>query len=145
MRMTAARTLSGDKITADVIIDQPTTVEYDFEVLEDGLYVSSSIHLFDKHETCILVTGTTARELKRGIYRHSCVFPANFLNDASYTVTIFLITDVTRHEVVIPHALSFFVHETKARGEYLGAVIGCIRPTLEWNERSLNGSVAPAR
>jgi lipopolysaccharide transport system ATP-binding protein len=145
LRLIAARTLSGQEVTADVLIDQPTTVEYDFEVLEDGVNVSSSIHLLDKHDTCILATGTSSRELPRGFYRHSCVFPANFLNDASYSVTIFLISDVTRHEVVVRRAVNFFVHETKARGEYLGVVIGCIRPNLEWNERALNGSAAPVR
>ncbi len=83
--------------------------------------------------------------LARGRYRHSCVFPANFLNDGNYFISIFLITDVTRHEVVVPNAISFFVHETKARGQYLGTMIGCIRPQLEWKESALNGSVVPVR
>jgi lipopolysaccharide transport system ATP-binding protein len=145
LRLVAARTLSGNKITADVVIDEATLIEYDFEVLQDGLNVSTSIHLFDKHDTCVLATGTSSRELAPGMYRHACVFPANFLNDGNYSISIFLITDVTRHEVVVQRALSFFFHETKARDEYLGTMIGCIRPRLEWKEQHLNGSAVGSR
>ena len=140
LRLVSARIISDNKITNDAQIDQPTTVQYDFEALKDGLDVSSSIHLFDKHNTCVLASGTATQVLGRGRYRHSCTFPASFLNDGLYSISIYLITDVTRHDVVVPNAISFFVHETKARTEYLGTVIGCVRPTLQWNERSLNGA-----
>ena len=138
LRLAKARVLSGDKITAEVEIDKPTVLEYDFEVLEDNLNVCTSIHLFDKQGTCVLASGTGSALLKRGMYQHSCVFPAHFLNDMRYTAKIILLTDVTRWEVSVSDALSFLVHESKRNGEYLGGMIGCIRPQLEWREKSLN-------
>ena len=139
IRLAAARTLCENKITANVHIDRATLVEYDFEVLKDGLNVATSIHLMDKNGMCVLASGGEAAVLMRGYYRHSCEFPANFLNDGYYSIVIYLITDVTKHEVVVRNAISFFVHETAARKEYLGTVIGCVRPRLAWSERALNG------
>ena len=140
IHLAKARILSGTRVTADVDIDKPTILQYDFEVLKDDLNVCSSIHLFDKHGTVILASGTPSKVLKRGVYQHSCVLPANFLNDTRYSVNIIMLTDVTRWEVSIRDALSFFVHETKAREEYLGGIIGCVRPQLEWQEKPLNHS-----
>jgi lipopolysaccharide transport system ATP-binding protein len=141
LRLAKARVLSGTKITAEVEIDKPTILQYDFEVLKDDLNVCTSIHLFDKHGTCVLASGTGSKVLKRGVYQHSCVFPAHFLNDTRYSATIILLTDVTRWEVSVRDAVSFFVHEIKGRDEYLGGIIGCIRPHLEWKEKSLNNSI----
>jgi lipopolysaccharide transport system ATP-binding protein len=141
LRLAKARVLSGTKITADVEIDKPTVLQYDFEVLEDDLDVMTSIHLFDKNGTCVLSSGTRSKVLKRGVYQHSCVLPAHFLNDTRYTVNIILLTDVIRWEVSVRDALSFFVHESRREHEYLGGFIGCVRPQLEWIEKSLNNSV----
>ena len=138
LRLVAARILCDDKVTSDVEIDKPVVVQYDFEVLQDGLNVCSSIHLLEKHGTCVLATGTPSKTLNRGWYQHACVFPANFLNDGQYSISIFLITNVTRQDVSIKEAISFFVHETKGREEYLGIIIGCVRPQLQWMEKSLN-------
>jgi len=143
LRLLAARIICDGRMTADVKIDRPTTVQYDFEVLKDGLNVATSIHLLDKHGACVLVSGASSQILQRGCYQHSCVFPANLLNDNSYSISIYLLIDVTRHEVAVPGAISFMVHETTERGEYLGQVIGCVRPRLEWKETFLNGTAAP--
>ncbi len=132
LRLISARVICKEKTTSDVEIDQPTTVQYDFEVLKDGLNVSTSIHLLDKHDTCVLASGAGSRILPKGRYQHSCIFPANFLNDGRYSISIYLITDVMHHDVALRNAITFFVHETTARGEYLGTVIGCVRPQLEW-------------
>jgi len=142
LRLGRARTLSGGQVTANVHIDKPLAVQYDFEVLRAGLNVSTSIHLHDKYGTCVLASGTGPRVLESGWYRHSCVFPANFLNDGRYTISILLISDITRFEVSVPEALSFVVHEAKGREGWLGEVIGCIRPHLQWEEIPLEPAAA---
>jgi lipopolysaccharide transport system ATP-binding protein len=141
LRLAKARILSGNEVTAEVEIDKPTILQYDFEVLEDDLNVCTSIHLFDKHGTCVLASGTASKVLKRGMYQHSCVLPAHFLNDTNYSAHIILLTDVTRAEIFLREAVSFCVHEVRGRGEYLGGIIGCVRPHLEWREKSLNGTL----
>jgi lipopolysaccharide transport system ATP-binding protein len=141
LRLLEARILCDDKVTPDVEIDKPVVVQYDFEVLEDGLNVCSSIHLMEKHGTCVLATGTPSKILNRGRYQHTCVLPGNFLNDGHYSISIYLLTDVTHQDVVIRDAISFFVHEIKGREEYLGVIIGCVRPRLEWTEKPLTNGV----
>ena len=137
LRLARARVLCEGRVTGDVDMDKSTLVQYDFEVLQPGLNVCTSIHLFDKHGTWVLCGGTLSKVLKPGLYQHTCHFPADFLNDGRYTVSIILITDITRLDVHIRDALSFFVHEAKGREEYLGPVGGCVRPHLEWDERAL--------
>jgi lipopolysaccharide transport system ATP-binding protein len=138
MRLDKARIICNGEITADVFIDKPVFIQYDFEVLVDRLNISTSIHLCDKNGTCVLATGTASRVVDRGMYQQTCTIPANFLNDVHYFIKIFLITDTTRIEVNIPDAISFVAHETNARQEYIGHVIGCVRPDLEWDHKKLN-------
>jgi hypothetical protein len=142
LRLVRARILCEGVATPDVVINQPVTVQYDFEVLLDDLNVCTSIHLNDKHGNCILATGTGSKVLKRGLYQHACVLPANFLNDVPYTVEIILLTDTTRFEVCIPDAISFMAHEIEGRKEYMGTIIGCVRPRLEWSEKMLQESIS---
>ena len=137
LRLAAARTRCDGAVTGDVQIDKPTTLEFDFEVLGAGLNVSTSIHLFDKQGTWVLCGGTPSKALLPGRYQHSYLFPADFLNDGAYTISIILITDVTRLDVHIRDAISFVVHEIKGRQEYLGTINGCIRPRLHCEERAL--------
>jgi hypothetical protein len=85
----------------------------------------------------VLCGGQNSKVLVPGVYQHSCIFPADFLNDGRYSLSIILITDTTRLDVYIRDAISFVVHETKGREEYLGAIGGCVRPRLEWQERVL--------
>ena len=85
--------------------------------------------------------GDWLEKLNRGKYQHACAFSANFLNDGHYSITLFLITDISRQEVVVRDAVTFFVHEIQGREEYLGVIIGCVRPQLEWREKALNNGV----
>jgi lipopolysaccharide transport system ATP-binding protein len=137
MRLCAARIICEGETSSNVVIDKPVLVQYDFETLEDGLNVCSSIHLLDKYGTCVCAVGTKTKMLGRGKYRHTCVIPGNFLNDGTYSVSIYLILDVNRIEVTVPEGISFVVHERTGREEYMGTIIGCIRPELEWREESI--------
>src|SRR5439155_3459111 len=105
IHLAKARIVSEGKTSADVFIDQATVVQFDFEVLQNNLNVCSSIHLMDKHGACVLASGTPSKVLGRGCYRHSCTFPANFLNDGRYTIAIILLTEATRFEIHIQDAI----------------------------------------
>jgi len=137
LRLVAARILCEGKVTGDVQIEKPAVLQYDFEVLQPGLNVCTSIHLFDKHGIWVLCGGNCSKVLAPGAHQHSCTFPADLLNNGRYSLSIILITDTTRLDVHIRDAISFVVHETKGREEYLGAIGGCVRPRLEWQERAL--------
>jgi len=137
VRLAKARIISKEMTVSDIEIDEPFVLELDFEALRGGLNFCSSIHVFDKNGICAFVSGTNAKPLNRGMYRHSYLFPAHLMNDGLYNITIFLLTDTNRIEIRIDNAISFTIHETKSRGDYLGVIIGCVRPRLEVIEKVL--------
>ncbi len=140
MRLRSARTICAGEVTSEVQIDKEVALQFDFAVTKGSLLISSSIHLFDKQGVWVLCSGTNSRILETGIHQHECIFPARFLNDGPYSITIFLLTNATNVEVCIRNAVSFCVHETGVdREEYGGHVGGCIRPSLRWEQASLAG------
>jgi lipopolysaccharide transport system ATP-binding protein len=137
IRLAKARIVSSRGVTADVEIDEPFTLEIDFEVARP-LNVCSSIHVMDKQGSWAFCSGTNSRPLRPNWYRESYEFPANLLNDGLYSITVFLLTDTTHVEIRIEHAIAFTVHETNGRGEYLGTIGGCVRPQLEVSHTCLS-------
>jgi lipopolysaccharide transport system ATP-binding protein len=139
VHLVRARILGERGVGADVEIDRPVTLEMDFEVFTE-LNVCSSIHVLDKYGVCAFVSGTPNRLLRPGLYRDSYHFPANLFNDGPYSVTLFLLTETTRVEIMVEQAISFTVNESRGRGEYLGVMIGCVRPQLEVSHTSLSAT-----
>jgi lipopolysaccharide transport system ATP-binding protein len=137
LKLEAARVVSRRAITSEVQIDEEVRLEFNFAVVPKSLNVCSSIHVRDKEGVCAFVSGTRTRECASGRYRHSYIIPPNLMNDGLYTIDIHLITETTHIEVRIRNVLSFTVHETAGRLDYLGKVIGCVRPILEIDELKL--------
>ena len=136
MRLLAVRVRSEERITSSVFLDQPIKVEIDYETLEPDLFASVSIHLHIMG-TCAFVGGPTSSIHPRGSHRAICTIPANLLNNGTYHVTVFLITNTTNLRVIQRDAITFDVNET-GRVEYLGEMIGAVRPNLEWSLIHLN-------
>jgi lipopolysaccharide transport system ATP-binding protein len=95
-------------------------------------------------ETCILATfnGISAtlemdsfygKTLAKGLYKSTCVIPANFLNDKTYSINAFLVPVEVVEMGIAERVLSFSISETgEMRKEYTGEWIGMIRPKLSW-------------
>lgn len=133
LRLHSAKVFCNGEVTADVRIDSPVVVEYEFEVIGRAQNTTSSIHLYDKQGVWVLCSGPNSQVLNPGMYSHAFTIPAHFLNDGTYTVSIVLLTEVSQIQVFKTEAISFFVHETGAgREEYGGIISGCVRPRLEW-------------
>jgi lipopolysaccharide transport system ATP-binding protein len=133
LRLLSARILVDGEPAGDVPIDRDVAVEYDFEVRGARANVTSSIHLFDKQGVWVLCSGPGSTELEPGRHRHRVTFPANFLNDGLYTISIILLVNVTQIQVHKREAISFCVHETGVgREEFGGSIQGCVRPQLAW-------------
>jgi lipopolysaccharide transport system ATP-binding protein len=130
MRFIQTRIVFAEETTPDVEIDKPFNLEVDFELLQNDLNVSTSIHVFDKYGLWAFCSGLPSKRLPRGRYRHTYCFPANLLNDGPYTITLILVKDTSRVELTIESAIAFTVHESKGREEYLGTMGGCVRPLL---------------
>jgi lipopolysaccharide transport system ATP-binding protein len=133
LRLVRARILVGGQVSGDVPIDQEAMVEYEFQLRGVSCNVTSSIHLFDKQGVWVLCSGPVSVDIAPGSYCHRVTFPANFLNDGIYTLSIILLTNVTQIHVYKREAISFCVFETgTGRGEYGGIIHGCVRPLLAW-------------
>ena len=72
-----------------------------------------------------------------GLYRCVCTVPGNLLNESRYSVSVFIATNMARHDVVLHHAISFRTHDHNPRREYRGTLVGVVRPLLDWKTEYL--------
>jgi lipopolysaccharide transport system ATP-binding protein len=113
-------------------LEEDLFLDIEYEMLQPHPLVCVSIHLYTEG-VCAFVGGNESSPHDPGIFRASCRIPQNLLNNNLYYVTVFLITNTTEQRVVERDVLSFSVEESAARGEYVGRVMGLVRPRLEWN------------
>jgi lipopolysaccharide transport system ATP-binding protein len=135
MRLAAVRIRSEGEITSSVFIDEAVNVEIDYETLEAELFASVAIHVHILG-TCAFVGGPASSTHGLGLHRAICTIPANLLNNGTYHVSCFLITNTTNIRVIKRDVITFDVHE-KEREEYMGEVMGTVRPNLEWSVGAL--------
>jgi lipopolysaccharide transport system ATP-binding protein len=152
LRLSAVRIVSGGLVRGEVEIDQPLTVEVEFEARVDGITrVAVEIFVYDRAGNIVLMTGSRPRAssapladfdapLQRGIHRRACSFPPHFFNDQTYYITACLVTlGPFQSHGVAREVISFRVFDT---GEMLDPGGrpewgGVIRPRLPWRAEYL--------
>ncbi len=149
VRLHAVRIESNGEIAGDVEIDKEIRVSIEFWNHAPNLRISASIHLLDKMGIEVLATAnmTSANLIKDdwfgrpfpvGLYRSTCVIPANFLNDGHYSIRVALCSDVTHIELLTSEIIGFVVHDNgEMRKEYSGYWLGVVRPKLAWQTERL--------
>jgi lipopolysaccharide transport system ATP-binding protein len=143
------RILVDEEVTDLVNISKEVTIEAEFIVFEDDFQVFPSFHLLDNIGNCIFASfnGPSAsssfdaffgKPLKKGRYLTRMVIPANFLNEATYKISAFLVPIDTNKLSIAQEVLEFRVLDTgEMRKEYSGDWIGQIRPKMYWETRSV--------
>lgn len=139
-RLRKVEAVNGLDPTRPCLIDEPTDLVIEYEVLRDHPKISASIHLHTQG-ICAFVGVTPGVSLPAGKYRTTCRVPAGLLNTNNYSVTVFLISNTTEFRIIEREAIAFNAEEHQGRGDYLGHMIGAVRPTLEWNTESQNASL----
>jgi lipopolysaccharide transport system ATP-binding protein len=151
VRLHAVRIRSNGEVSGDVDIDKELRVELLYWNLKPGSNLSASIHLMDNMGVAVLSSanmpsanlaedGWFGRPHPEGLFKTTCVLPANFLNEGTYSVNAIVLTDVRNIEVWEREAVSFTVHDTgEMRKEYTGHWIGVVRPKLEWHTELVEG------
>lgn len=139
-RLRKVEAVNGLAPTRPCLIDEPTDLVIEYELLRDHPKISISIHLHTQG-ICAFVGVTPGVPLSAGKYRTTCRVPAGLLNTNNYSVTVFLISNTTEFRIIEREAIAFNAEEHQSRGDYLGHVIGAVRPTLEWNTESQNASL----
>lgn len=149
LRILAVRLKSGGVVTSSPLLSLPLEIELDYEVMDHSVAVNVSFHLLDQLGHCILATANLASAIINpdplggglhsvGRYRAVCVLPAHFLNEASYKISGFVLSNITQLEACAPDCLSFRGHDDgEMRKEYTGGWTGMIRPRLHWETSSL--------
>ncbi|WP_295436567.1 hypothetical protein [uncultured Thiodictyon sp.] len=157
IRLHAVRFISDGQVTSDIEIEKELAIELEFWNLRDGAIVSSSIHLLDQMGGCVFASGTSkkanlvhdewyGKPHPVGLFKTTCVIPANFLNNGGYSVHAIMITDTMNIEVAEKGVLSFNAHEAGTlREDYLGPIIGVVRPRLAWTTEPVQAGLEPSR
>ena len=141
-------------VNTDFGLEESICCEIEYEIVNDATTVVPSIHLLDKYGECIFVTFNANsasiendplfnKILSKGIYKTSCIIPANFLNEGSYKISVFLAPSISFKEMTeAREVLSFQTHDTgEMSKDYLNTWIGLVRPKLSWNSEQVNSSI----
>lgn len=130
----------------EFLLNEPIYCEIEYEITNKESTCVPSIHLLDKYGECIFATfnaeSTNLGEdplygkiLKKGLYKSTCIIPANLLNQNTYQISVFLSENEMFQEMTIaPQVLTFSaIDDGETSKEYSGTWIGLIRPKLNWS------------
>ena len=128
----------------DVDIAKPVSIEIIYEVLEDNTICTPSIVLKDNFDVEIFASFNSPSAsssidkyygvpLQRGIYNSSITIPANFLNDNSYFVDIYLSKFLQEIYTYAEKAVLFNgIDSGEMSKEYHNKWLGVVRPKVDW-------------
>ncbi|MBN1764192.1 MAG: ABC transporter ATP-binding protein [Sedimentisphaerales bacterium] len=143
-RLLKVRTLNSQgETTTEIRIDEPVTVEMEYELLADNLGVTpefvfwnaEGVCVFDAQDTPVDPRGELKKE--KGLYLARCHIPPDFLNDGTYYIGFLLSKafktnwhfnekDILMLRIVDP------LDNIITRGWYSGKIPGVVRPVLQW-------------
>ena len=147
VRLHAVRVLSAGRATSHVDVQAPVRIEVEYWNFLPGARIYTSIHLHEKSGVGVLSSanlpslnlGTDAwqgRPQPAGLYRSSCTLPAELLNESRYSISVFIVANMARHEVVAHDVMAFGAYDETLR-EYHGTLMGVVRPRLAWSTELL--------
>jgi homopolymeric O-antigen transport system ATP-binding protein len=147
VRLRSIRIVSNGTVTSDVDIDKEVSVEVEFWNFQDeARNLCANIYLLDKIGNVVLSTANTpvanllkedwyAEPHRAGLFRATCTFPANFLNEGLYHLNVYVLTlGPIQVEASAEQAISFTVFDTGVMREP-GAGSrwdGVVRVRLPW-------------
>jgi|LakMenEpi03Aug12_release.lakeMendotaPanAssembly.Ray.scaffolds.fasta_scaffold102476_2 lipopolysaccharide transport system ATP-binding protein len=115
-----------------LFIDESTDIFIYYEILRDHPKISVSLHLHTQG-VCAFVGGTSPTPHAAGMYRTRCRIPADLLNTNNYAVSVFMISNTTELRLIEREVVAFNSIECHRPSEYLGGMIGTVRPSLLWD------------
>jgi lipopolysaccharide transport system ATP-binding protein len=148
VRLHSIRLRAAGRVTSSVDLHVPLQIEVEYWNFLPDARIYTSIHLHEKSGVGVFASANfPSLNLGRddwydkpqpvGLYRSVCTVPANLLNESRYSVSIFIVANMARHEVVLHHAISFQAHDDYPRREYRGTLMGVVRPMLDWKTEYL--------
>ncbi|MBA3047738.1 ATP-binding cassette domain-containing protein [Candidatus Falkowbacteria bacterium] len=142
VRLCAVRVKQKDKITNAVDIRLPVGIEMEYEVIKPGLMLSPNYHFLNEDGVYAFVSGNQDPEwqkksYQKGKYISTAWIHGNFLSEGTMMVGAAITTfNPTVVHFFEQNAVSFRVIDSfdgsSARGDYMGAIPGVVRPILRW-------------
>ncbi len=112
-------------------LDNDLIIRVTYSLSIDHDDVSTSIHL-NQGSSKVFCVGSPSEKQVMGEYSVDYIIPANFLNNKTYTIDVFLIFNSSDIIFMKEAVLRFDVLETNSRSSnYLGEIGGIIRPVIK--------------
>jgi lipopolysaccharide transport system ATP-binding protein len=148
VRLRAVRIVSAGRVTSSLDVGVPLQIEVEYWNASPGAKIYTSIHLHDKSGVAVCASANFPtlnlgsdewwdKPQPAGLYRSVCTVPGHLLNESRYSVSIFIATNMVRHDVVLHHAISFQTYDRNPRREYRGTLAGVVRPRFDWHTEYL--------
>lgn len=135
---------SQGKVSADIDIQEPFSIDVDFDVLEAGTKAGVTLVVFNDQGIMLFSSINNrdqdwhGRVLGRGKYSSTCRIPGDLLNGGEHTVSVLLWTDGYKILAREDEVVRIHVHDTGGvRGDYMGGMGGVMRPSLEWETKQV--------
>lgn len=135
-------TCEGQPVSGPLDVRRPLELRVRYEVLQSGLPILPSLHLFDFSGTPV-ISGVDnhpewhGQARAAGVYETVAVFPGNLFNEGSFQLAVGLSTlDPFKSHAYVHNALAFSFYDPiegdSTRGQYRGDLKGYLRPALGW-------------
>jgi lipopolysaccharide transport system ATP-binding protein len=156
VRLHAVRLVSKGVVSSRVDIDQDLAIQIEFWILVPGVRrLAAHFYLLDAAGNTVLSSAALPKANRLvedwfdrphpvGLFRSTCTIPADFLNDARYYVTVFLVSvDPMTIEAHVPEVIGFDVFDTGSMRDpgVVGAWHGAVRVRLAWKTELVGGSI----
>lgn len=134
----------NDKIFTDVNTDEDIKIAIQYEVIENDKGFGFTIGFWNEFDELVFLSlsNLDADFLKpklKGIYTSTCVIPANFLNNHTYSISLNVFDSNYKNGVTFKDVLTLSIADgSKLRKDYIGGFAGMIRPQFAWDTIKTN-------
>jgi lipopolysaccharide transport system ATP-binding protein len=118
--------------TSQFTVRTPIKLEFEYWNFVPDTAINLSLVLYNLEGICVLNTASESKVLPEGLMRQVCYIPANFLNDAIYEITLFIVKDTSIHLLDLIHLAMFEVHDVPRETNWYGKWQGVVRPDFKW-------------
>ncbi|TAJ50993.1 MAG: ABC transporter ATP-binding protein [Nevskiaceae bacterium] len=142
-------TSGGAPVTGPADVRRPLELRIRYEVLQAGLPIMPSLHLYDFGGTPVLSGVDLHPEWHgqargSGVYETVVVIPGNLFHEGNFQLAVALSTMEPFHcHVYVHNALAFWVYDPlegdSTRGQFRGDLKGYFRPEMDWQTERVGG------
>jgi lipopolysaccharide transport system ATP-binding protein len=135
IRIRSARVNPAQQPAAEITVDSPIELEFEFWNYQSGALLNFTLHLYTIEGLYVFAASSEVKPRQEGLVKEIVRIPGNFLNDGIYAVTLQVVQDSTSIYIQ-PEILVFEVLEGVRQGGWLGKWPGVVRPKLEWTSQN---------